>query len=143
MRDDLGYFGRLHAVVERQSKIVRQFDSLIPGDESRKGDHVAVWGERPGRLQRSPKTISSVYFVSAGATARTSSELDIRFAPWTVVCSAAGPIIRQNENTDAASSLIANFLSSMRDVRSATMRRLRQSVRSRRWQERRRSALRP
>src|SRR3978361_1649681 len=94
-------------------------------------------GERPGRLHRSPRITSLAYFASAGATARTSSEFDMGFSPWVVVCSpaAAAPTIRQNENTDAASNLIADFLPWVRDVRSATLRRLRRRVRSPRWQE--------
>src|SRR3954447_14226463 len=102
-------------------------------------------GVRPGRLHRSPRTTSLAYFASAGATERTSSDFDIGFAPWTVVCSAADrlPVIRENESTDATSSLIGDFLAWLRGASSATMRPVRLRARLRRWQERRRSGLRP
>jgi hypothetical protein len=42
MRDDLRDLRRLHAVVEREGQVVRQFDGLVAGDQRGDGDDAAV-----------------------------------------------------------------------------------------------------
>lgn len=61
MGDDLGEFGRLHAIVKREVEVEGHL---------RPSRHCGSRGERPGRFQRSPKTASSVYLARAGDTAR-------------------------------------------------------------------------
>jgi hypothetical protein len=42
MRDDLGNFRRLHAIVERQFQMVRHFGALVPRDQRRDRDEAPV-----------------------------------------------------------------------------------------------------
>ena len=58
MRDDLGKFGGLDAMVERQLHLLLQQHRLVTRDQSRDSDETAVTGERPGRFHTPSTSVS-------------------------------------------------------------------------------------